>query len=65
VYLEREYASGAGFRVVGVGTVDESSRFAIAHAFQTPTTAVLRIKVPGDGARLAGAGAPFTITVTP
>jgi hypothetical protein len=64
VYLEAEYASGTGFRVVGEGTVDAGSRFAIAHTFRTPGTVVVRIKVPGDGGRLAGTSAPFTITVT-
>ncbi len=64
VYLESEYASGTGFRVVGQGTVDAGSRFAVAHTFRTPGTVVVRIKVPGDGGRLAGTSAPFTITVT-
>jgi hypothetical protein len=65
VYLERGYASGAGFRVVGEGTVDGSSTYTISHAFQAPGNELLRIRVPSDGERLASTSAPFTITVAP
>ena len=62
MYLEREYSSGVGFHVVGVGTVDATSQFAIAYTFESAGTSVLRVKVPGDGQLQASAGAPFTVT---
>jgi len=65
VYLERAYASGTGFHVVGEGTVDDSSTYTISYAFQAPGSQLLRIKVPSDGQRLASTSAPFTIMVTP
>lgn len=61
VYLEREYASGAGFHVIATGSVDDASAYAITHTFSRPGTSVLRVKVPGDGKLLTSASEPFTV----
>ncbi|HST33872.1 MAG TPA: hypothetical protein VLJ80_10200 [Solirubrobacteraceae bacterium] len=61
VYLERQYASGAGFHVIGTGSVDDASAYAITHTFSRTGTSVLRVKVPGDGKLLTGTSEPFTV----
>ncbi len=71
VYLERQGALRLGWRVIDVGTVSapsnpmEAAPFSIVHAFRTPGTARLRVKIPGDPGNQGAAGAPFELTVTP
>jgi hypothetical protein len=71
VYLERQGPLKLGWRVVDVGTVAapsnpmEAAPFSIVHAFRTPGTARLRVKIPGDPGNQGAAGAPFELTVTP
>lgn len=70
VYLERQGALRLGWRVIDVGTVSapanptEAAPFTIVHAFRTPGTARLRVKIPGDPGNQGAAGAPFELTVT-
>jgi hypothetical protein len=64
VRLERENASGIGFHVVDVGTVDAASSYTITHTFAAAGTAVLRIKIPGDGQHQSAASTPFSVSVT-
>jgi hypothetical protein len=61
VYLERQYASGAGFHVIGIGSVDDASAYAITHTFSRTGTSVLRVKVPSDGKLLTSTSEPFTV----
>jgi hypothetical protein len=63
VYLERQYASGAGFHPIASGTVDEASAYAITHTFSRTGTSVLRVKVPGDGKLLTSTSEPFTVAL--
>jgi hypothetical protein len=63
VYLERQYASGAGFHVIGTGSVDDASSYAITHTFSRTGTSVLRVKVPGDGKLLTSTSEPFTVAL--
>jgi hypothetical protein len=63
VYLEQGRADGIGFRVIATGTVTTGSQYTIEHTFAAAGTVLLRIKVPGDGLRVATAGAPFSLTV--
>jgi hypothetical protein len=65
VYLEREYASGIGFYVIDVGTVDAASEYTIVDSFAAPGRGIMRIKVPTDGERDGTTSPPFTVTVTP
>jgi len=65
VYLERQYASGIGFHVVGSATVGAAFTYTIVHTFDSAGTSVMRIRAPGDGRREGATSAPFTITVTP
>jgi protocatechuate 3,4-dioxygenase beta subunit len=64
VYLEREYASGVGYHVVEVGTVNAASGYTIVHTFYGVGTDVLRIRVPSDSEHQASTSEPFTVTVT-
>jgi hypothetical protein len=71
VYLERQGLLGLGWRVIDVGTLaaplhpGEPASFSIAHAFTSPGSARLRIKVPGDPANQGVASAPFDLSITP
>ena len=64
VYLERERASGVGFDVLGVGTVNATSQYQISYAFARAGASVMRIRIRGDDRHQGSATAPFTITVT-
>lgn len=70
VYLERQGTLRLGWRVIDVGTVSapssptEAAPFSIVHAFRTPGTARLRVKIPGDPGNQGAAGAPFELTIT-
>jgi hypothetical protein len=61
VYLQRQSASGVGFHVVGEGKVGADSTSSIPAAFFGDTTAVLRIKVPGDAESVGTTSQPFTL----
>lgn len=64
VLLERQNASGVGFRPLAYGTVEGSS-FTIAHTFEEAGSYVLRIRVQGVPGLRSTAGAPFTLQVAP
>ena len=71
VYLERQGAAQLGWHVVDVGVVTapaspaEPAPFSIVHAFYTPGTARLRIKVPGDPRNQGIASPAFELSLTP
>jgi hypothetical protein len=66
VYLEREGAAGVGFHVIAAGVVNaEGSAFSVAHTFESPTSATLRVRVAGDAQNRGSASAPFALAVTP
>jgi hypothetical protein len=71
VYLERQSSAKIGWHVVDVGTVGapakagEAAPFSIVHAFYSPGSYHLRVKIPGDPGNQGAAGAPFDLTVTP
>jgi hypothetical protein len=71
VYLERENASGAGFHVAAVGTLNApaagstAATYSIIHTVFGPGKQVYRVKVPGDPDNQGEASSPFTIEVTP
>jgi hypothetical protein len=62
VYLERGFASGLGFHVIAVTTVNAGLEYTLVHPLRAGANLV-RIKVPGDGDHLASTSEPFTITV--
>jgi hypothetical protein len=71
IYLEREGPLRLGWHVVDVGTVGtpakpgEAAPFSIAHAFYSPGTVRLRVKIPGDPGNEGAAGTPVEVTVAP
>jgi hypothetical protein len=65
IYLERQNASGTGFHVVKVATVQPGSSYSIVHTVYDAGTRVFRVKIPGGPDNEGAASAPFTITVTP
>jgi hypothetical protein len=65
VYLQAQYPSGVGFRVVEVGKVTAGSTYSIAHVPFVAGVKKYRIKVPGDPGNQGVASPLFTITVTP
>jgi hypothetical protein len=65
IYLERQDASGQGFHVVQVATVNPDSTYAIAHTVYDAGTKVFRVYIPGGPENLGAASQPFTIQVTP
>ncbi len=65
VYLERENASGGGFHVVDVGTIQADSTYSISHTIYGSGKETFRVKVPGDPINQGIASSPFTIEVTP
>jgi hypothetical protein len=65
VYLERQNASGSGFHVVQVASIESGSTYTIAHTVYDAGTKVFRVRVPGDGENEGAVSAPFTIQVTP
>ncbi len=65
VYLEREDASGIGFHVVDVGTVDAAFSYSIVDSFSDVATCVMRIRVPADSESQGSTSERFTILVTP
>jgi hypothetical protein len=65
VYLERRNASGEGFHVVQVATLDQASSFSIVHTVYDVGAKVFRIYVPGGPANQGAASQPFDVQVTP
>jgi hypothetical protein len=65
IYLERQNASGVGFHVVQVATVNPGSVYSIAHTVYVPGTKVFRVKIPGGPENEGAASPPFVINVTP
>jgi RNA polymerase sigma factor (sigma-70 family) len=65
VYLERQNASGTGFHVVQVATVNPGSVYSIAHTVYVPGTKVFRVMIPGGPENEGAASQPFVINVTP
>lgn len=65
IYLERQNASGSGFHVVQVASIESGSAYTIVHAVYDAGTKVFRVRVPGDGENEGAVSAPFTIQVTP
>jgi hypothetical protein len=61
VYLERERASGIGFQIIAVGTVDASSSYSIPYTFSDLGTCVVRVRAPGDAETESTTSEPFTI----
>ncbi len=71
VYLERQGNLKLGWSVIDVGTVSapsnptEAAPFSIVHAFRTPGTARLRVKIPGDPGNQGAVGEASELTITP
>lgn len=65
VYLERENASGNGFHIVQVATIEAGSVYTIVHTVYDAGTKVFRVRIPGDRENEGAVSAPFTIQVTP
>jgi hypothetical protein len=65
VYLERQDASGSGFHVVQIASIESGSTYTIAHTVYDAGTKVFRVRVPGDAESEGAVSAPFTIQVTP
>jgi len=63
VYLERGGPSGLGFHPIASSVVGKDGTFSLAHAFEGPTTAKLRVRVTNDSANLGSASPPFVVTV--
>jgi hypothetical protein len=65
VYLERQNASGDGFHVVQIATIEAGSTYTIVHTVYDAGTKVFRVRVPGDAENEGAVSPPFTIQVTP
>jgi hypothetical protein len=65
VYLERQNASGGGFHVVQIATIEADSSYTIVHTVYDAGTKVFRVRVPGDVENEGAFSTPFTIQVTP
>ena len=65
IYLERQNASGNGFHVVQVSTVQPGSIYSISHTVYDTGVKVFRVSIPGGPENEGAASPPFTITVTP
>jgi hypothetical protein len=65
IYLERQNASGTGFRVVQIATIGAGSSYSITHKVYDPGTKVFRVRIPGGPDNEGVASSPFTIQVTP
>jgi hypothetical protein len=65
VYLERQNASGNGFHVVQIATIEAGSTYTIVHTVYDAGTKVFRVRVPGDPENEGTVSSPFTIQVTP
>jgi hypothetical protein len=65
VYLERQNASGSGFHVVQVASIESGSTYSIVHTVYDAGTKVFRVRVPGDAENEGAISALFTIQVTP
>lgn len=65
VYLERENASGIGFHIVDVGTVDAASSYSLVDTFSDVATCVMRIRVPANSESQGSISELFTVLVTP
>jgi hypothetical protein len=65
VYLERQNASGTGFHVVRVSTIQPGSTFSIVHQFYVPGTKIVRVDIPGGPDNGRAISQLFTIQVTP
>jgi hypothetical protein len=64
IYLERQNASGQGFHVVEVSSVNPDSTYSIAHQVYDTGTKVFRIHIPGGPENQGAVSQPFTIQVT-
>jgi hypothetical protein len=64
IYLERQNASGNGFHVVQVASIEAGSAYTIVHTVYDAGTKVFRVRVPGDAENEGAVSAPFTIQVT-
>ncbi len=64
VFLERENASGTGFRPLDVASVEADGSYTIAHTFTHQGTWMLRVRVPADAESQGSTSAPFALTVT-
>jgi hypothetical protein len=65
IYLQRQDASGQGFHVVEVATVNADSTYSIAHTVYDAGTKVFRVFIPGGPENAGAASAPLQIQVTP
>jgi hypothetical protein len=65
IYLERQNASGHGFHVVEVASVNPGSIYQITHTVYDTGTKVFRVYIPGGPENEGAASPPFTIQVTP
>jgi hypothetical protein len=65
VYLERQNASGNGFHVVQIASIEAGSTYTIVHTVYDAGTKVFRVRVPGDAENEGAFSTPFTIQVTP
>ncbi len=65
VYLERQNASGSGFHVVQIASIEAGSTYTIVHTVYDAGTKVFRVRVPGDAENEGAVSTPFTIQVTP
>jgi hypothetical protein len=64
VYLDRRGASGFGFHPIATATVNPDGTFTLTHAFESATSATLRVRVAGDAQNQGSASAPFVVSVT-
>jgi hypothetical protein len=65
IYLERLNASGSGYHVIQVATIEAGSVYSIEHRFYDPGIKTVRIHVPGGPQNGSAVSQPFDITVTP
>jgi hypothetical protein len=65
LYLERQNASGQGFHVVQLGTVNPDSSFTIVHTVYDAGAKVFRVHIPGGPENQGAVSQAFAIQVTP
>lgn len=65
IYLERQNASGNGFHVVEISTVQGGSSFSITHTVYDSGSKLFRVSIPGGPDNGGASSPPFAITVTP
>jgi hypothetical protein len=64
VFLERQQATGVGFRVIASATISAGSSYSIPYTFSDPGSCVVRVRVPGDAEFESTTSEPFTILTT-